>query len=123
MKNFLAVFKCAENSENHAAWKKLSKEEQEERREKGEKSLSLWTERYRDRIIYDGGPLDDKTKIVDNRGIRDIPSNMGAFAVVKANSHLEAANIFLDHPHFTYFPGDGVEVVELKNRLESHKSD
>ncbi len=59
----------------------------------------------------------------DNRGIRDIPSNMGAFAVVKANSHLEAANIFLDHPHFTYFPGDGVEVVELKNRLESHKSD
>jgi hypothetical protein len=38
---------------------------------------------------------------------------MGAFLVVKANSHDEAAKMFLEHPHFAIFPGDGVEVLEL----------
>ena len=31
MKTFVTVFTCAENSEAHEAWKKLSKDEQQQR--------------------------------------------------------------------------------------------
>jgi hypothetical protein len=32
--------------------------------------------------------------------------------VVLADSHENAAGLFKDHPHFTIFPGDSVEVME-----------
>jgi len=37
---------------------------------------------------------------------------LGGWIVVKAASQDEAAKLFLDHPHFTIFPGDRVEVME-----------
>jgi hypothetical protein len=41
-------------------------------------------------------------------------SNMiGAYMVVRASSHEEAAKIFIDHPHFTLFPGDSVEIMPV----------
>jgi len=32
---------------------------------------------------------------------------------VQAESHEAAANLFEGHPHFTIFPGDGIEVMEV----------
>jgi hypothetical protein len=32
--------------------------------------------------------------------------------VVSADTHEAAARMFLQHPHFALFPGDGVEVME-----------
>jgi hypothetical protein len=32
--------------------------------------------------------------------------------VVSAESHAAAARLFEGHPHFTVFPGEGVEVME-----------
>ena len=37
---------------------------------------------------------------------------MAAYTVVQAESHEAAAKLFLNHPHFTIFPGDGVEIME-----------
>ena len=37
---------------------------------------------------------------------------MAAFSIVQAESHEAAAKLFLNHPHFTIFPGDGVEIME-----------
>jgi hypothetical protein len=34
------------------------------------------------------------------------------YTVVRAESQEEAAKMFLGHPHFTIFPGDGVEIME-----------
>ncbi len=116
MKNFLAIFKCAENSEAHLAWIKLGPQKQQELADQGSLALEKWTAKYKDRIVWDGGPLDEKTKFVDKKGVHDIPSQVGSFIVVKAMSHQEAAEIFLNHPHFAFFPGDGVEVVECRNR-------
>ena len=45
-------------------------------------------------------------------GIADISNEMGAFTVVRAASHEAAAKMFLNHPHFTVFPGDSVEIME-----------
>ena len=35
-----------------------------------------------------------------------------AYTVVRAASHAAAAKLFEGHPHFTLFPGEGVEVME-----------
>ena len=35
------------------------------------------------------------------------------FVVVRAPSHEAAAKLFEGHPHFTIFPGDGVEIMEV----------
>lgn len=118
MKSFLAIFKCAENSKAHHEWMKLTPAMKNERMEKGEKSLQQWLAKYNDKIIYDGGHLDEVAKFVDNTGISDIASTMGSFMVVKAESYTEAAEMFSHHPHFACFPGDGVEVIEQRNRHE-----
>ena len=112
MKKFLAIFTCAENSNNHEAWKKLDANIQEERMKNGMSSLEKWEQTYKNQIIFDGGSLGKNTKKINNEGIHDIPSGMGNFKIVEAHSFDEAAKIFLDHPHFAIFPGDGVEVIE-----------
>jgi len=32
--------------------------------------------------------------------------------VVQAETHEAAAKLFLNHPHFSIFPGDSIEVME-----------
>ena len=63
-------------------------------------------------IVGMGGPL-GKTKKVDAQGIADIANEMGAFTVVRAASHEAAAKMFEDHPHFSVFPGERVEVMPV----------
>jgi len=38
---------------------------------------------------------------------------MGAFTVVRAGSHEAAAKMFEDHPHFTIFPGERIEIMPV----------
>jgi hypothetical protein len=58
-----------------------------------------------------GTPL-GKTKRVNKEGITDIRNAMTAYSIVRAESHEAAAKLFAAHPHFTIFPGDGIEVME-----------
>lgn len=119
MKNFLAIFKCAENSIAHEAWKTLSHEEQHFRTEKGMKENNEWFEKHREQIVDKGGMLGNSTKLINRNGMKNIPSQMGYYLIIKATSHDEAAQMFESHPHFTLFPGDGIEVVELTNSPRS----
>ncbi len=112
MKSFLAIFTCAENSKNHEEWKKLTEEAQKEIMKKGMMALDQWNEKYKNQVIFDGGPLSEMTKKVDRHGVQETPSQMGTFLLIQANSHEEAAKVFLDHPHFALFPGDGIDVLE-----------
>jgi hypothetical protein len=59
-----------------------------------------------------GGPL-GKTKRVGANGIADVSNEMGAFTVVRAESHEAAAKMFENHPHFAIFPGEAVEVMPV----------
>jgi hypothetical protein len=59
-----------------------------------------------------GGPL-GKTKKVDSSGIADIANEMGAFTVVRADSHEAAAKLFENHPHFAIFAGERVEIMPV----------
>jgi hypothetical protein len=59
-----------------------------------------------------GGPL-GKTKKVSQRGVEDTSNEMGAYMVVRADSHEAAAKLFEGHPHFMIFPGERVEIMPV----------
>jgi hypothetical protein len=109
MKTFLAIY--TGTPEAMAAWKTLPEQEVRDRQAAGVKAWYAWVERHRDAIVDDGGPL-GQTKRVSSAGIADVRNAMTAYTVVRAASHESAAKLFEDHPHFTIFPGDGVEVME-----------
>ncbi len=69
-----------------------------------------WRTRHADRIVDTGGPL-GKTKKVSAAGATETQNNIAGYVVVEADDHAAAARMFEGHPHFTIFPGDGVEVM------------
>ena len=70
-----------------------------------------WGEKHKDAIVVGGGPL-GKTKRAGPNGVTDIKNTLAGYVVVQAESHEAAAKMFENHPHFTIFPGDSVEVME-----------
>jgi hypothetical protein len=38
---------------------------------------------------------------------------LSGYTIVQAQSQEAAAQMFRDHPHFTMFPGDSVEIMEI----------
>ncbi len=63
-------------------------------------------------VVESGGPL-GKTKKITRQGVSDtknaidrLRSGTGGVATI------DAAKLFLNHPHFTIFPGDAVEIME-----------
>jgi hypothetical protein len=109
MKTFLAVFTGTPAS--MAKWSVLSEKERKEREATGISAWHAWVEKNRKSIVEVGSPL-GKTKNVSASGIFDIRNNLTAYTVVQAESHEAAARLFENHPHFTIFPGDGIEVME-----------
>lgn len=77
----------------------------------GMAAWSDWVTRHSASIIDVGSPL-GKTKRVSSDGVTDIANQDVAYVIVEAESHAAAAALFLEHPHFTIFPGDSVEVME-----------
>jgi hypothetical protein len=62
-------------------------------------------------IVDGGGPL-GKTKRTSAQGVSDLKNNLSGYVVLNAQSHEAAARLFEQHPHFTIFPGDSVEIME-----------
>ena len=112
MKNYLAVFTGSPGNPSFQKWESMNEATRAQRSREGMLVWQAWAEKHKDRIVEMGGPL-SKTKRIDDKGVSDIRNQMAAFTIVRAKSHEEAANMFLDHPHFTIFPGDGVEVMEI----------
>ena len=77
---------------------------------RGMQAWTDWMSRNADRIVDSGGPL-GKTKRVTTSGVADVQNNVAAYVVVEAEDHEAAARLFLGHPHFSIFPGDGVEIM------------
>lgn len=94
------------------AWNALSEAERKEKEKEGMVQWGKWMDDHRASIVEAGGPL-GKTKRTDREGVSDIKNEMGAYIVVQAASHEEAAKMFENHPHFTIFPGEWVETMEI----------
>ncbi len=108
---FLAVFLGGKSSPRMAAWNALPEEERRAKTKEGMAAWKAWAEERRASIV-EMGPL-GKTKRIAQGGVEDAANDMGAFMLVRAASHEEAARLFERHPHFTIFPGDSVEVMPV----------
>ncbi|WIY51869.1 hypothetical protein O9Z70_10280 [Devosia sp. YIM 151766] len=58
-----------------------------------------------------GSPL-GKTLLANRDGVTPMANAVAAYVIVEAESHTAAARMFEDHPHFSIFPGTGVEIME-----------
>lgn len=76
------------------------------------KAWHEWGETHKAAIVQNGGPL-GKTKRTGLNGVTDIKNNLAGWILVQAESHEAAAKMFEGHPHFTIFPGEAVEIMEV----------
>jgi len=109
MKNFLAIY--TGTAEKLEAFKKLDAEERARREAEGMKAWMDWGEKNAASIVDVGAPL-GKTKRAASEGVSDTKNNIAGYIIVRAESHDAAAKLFLNHPHFSIFPGDAVEIME-----------
>lgn len=109
MKKFLVVY--TGTPAGMEKWNAMPEGQRKEKEAAGMKAWGDWVNAHADAIVEQGAPL-GKTKRVDPKGVSDIRNAMAAFTVVQADSHEAAAKLFESHPHFTIFPGDGVEIME-----------
>jgi hypothetical protein len=93
------------------AWKQMDEAQRKTKEAAGMKAWQSWAETNAKAIVDPGGPL-SKTKRISKQGIADVRNEMGAYTIVQAESQEAAAKLFENHPHFTIFPGDAVEVME-----------
>jgi hypothetical protein len=109
---YLAVFLGSKTSPRMKAWMALPEAERKAKEKAGIAAWKAWVEKHHGALVAMGGPL-GKTKKVSDKGVADISNELGAFTVVRAESHEAAAKMFEGHPHFTVFPGEGVEVMPV----------
>jgi len=109
MKRFMAVY--IGTPEGMARWNARDEADRSARQAAGMEAWKAWAARHADDIVDAGGPL-GRTKSVSPEGLRDVRNALAAYVVVQAESHEAAARMFEGHPHFTFFPGDSVEIME-----------
>lgn len=111
MKKFLAVYIGTEESMHASGWNALSDTERQEREKKGIKAWKKWVDDNKDSIVEVGAPL-GKTLRTSKRGVEKSRNDLAGFTVVHAQSQEAAAKLFENHPHFTVFPGNSIEIME-----------
>jgi hypothetical protein len=109
MKKFLAIYLGSPAAMEK--WANLSEAAKKDRQKEGVRLWSTWGEKNSKLIKDVGSPL-GKTKKVNEKGIVDSRNQMTAYTIVEAETHDEAAKLFVNHPHFEIFPGDSIEIME-----------
>jgi hypothetical protein len=107
---YMALYTGTPQAAAKSGWDKLDDKTRREREEAGMNAWMAWGEKHKDKIVVEGGPL-GKTKRVDGAGIKDVTNNVAGYIIVEAASHEEAAAMFKEHPHFSIFPGEAVEIM------------
>jgi hypothetical protein len=111
MKKFLAVYMGTHASGRRAEWDALGDTERQKREAAGIEAWGQWMTLHAAAIVEQGGPL-GKTLRASAEGITATKNALTGYVVVEADSHEAAARMFSNHPHFSIFPGDSVEIME-----------
>lgn len=111
MKRFLAVYLGSPDSPARKQWNAMDEAVRKKRESAGIEAWIGWGEEHGASTVDTGTPL-GKTKCVDARGVSDTRNAICGYVIVEAESHDAAARLFLDHPHFSIFPGESVEIME-----------
>jgi hypothetical protein len=109
MKKFMAIY--LGSPAGREKWQALSEAERNQRQQAGFEAWMAWGTKYQAAIVEQGGPL-GKTKRISASGVADTTNAMSGWTIVQAESHEAAAKMFENHPHFTVFPGESVEIME-----------
>ena len=111
MSHFLAVYTGTPEARAATGWDDLPAEEMQARQLEGVAAWNAWMATHAERVVFHGGPL-GPTKKASKAGVEDARNNLVGFVVIEAENHEAAAAMFADHPHFSIFPGEGVEIME-----------
>ena len=111
MKKFLAIYIGTASALEKSEWKTMDEAKRKKLEASGMKVWMEWGAANQAAIVDQGAPL-GKTKRAAAQGITDIKNSMTGYVIVQAESHEAAARMFENHPHFTIFPGDSVEIME-----------
>lgn len=111
MKKFLAIYIGSMSGENMKKWNDMGEEAKKAKQQEGMNAWMDWGMKNSKSIIDQGSPL-GKTKRIDSSGVSDTKNLMTGYVIIEAESHDEAAKKFLNHPHFSVFPGEAVEIME-----------
>jgi hypothetical protein len=117
MKKFLAIYLGSEEAFEKSGWKTMDQAARKQRQQTGTDAWMQWGKQHVKSIVDQGTPL-GKTKLVDSGGISNTKNAISGYVIVEAESHEAAAKLFEKHPHFTIFPGVGVEVMECLDLAE-----
>lgn len=111
MKQFLAIYTGTKETREKSGWDSMDPDKRQKLEMEGIEAWGGWMKTHEKSIIVAGGPL-GKTKSVAKSGVSDVTNAMAGYIVIEAASHEEAAKLFLNHPHFSIFPGEAVEIME-----------
>jgi len=111
MKKFVGIYIGTEDALRRKGWIELDEQKRQQLIDAGMKAWMEWGTRHAEAIVDQGAPL-GKTKRASHDGIADVRNQMTGYVIVQAESHEAAAKLFENHPHFTVFPGDSVEIME-----------
>lgn len=106
--HFLAVYTMPRAA--LIAFRTLPKAEQDAVDAKGIPLWEDWEKRNAAHLPNLGGMV-GKTKRVTKNGIEDATNNICGYVIVEADDIDLAARLFAEHPHFSLFPGDGVDIM------------
>ncbi len=70
-----------------------------------------WAQANEKALIDPGAPLNTK-KLVTAQRVEDFTDALTGYAIVEADSHDEAVQIFSGHPHLGLFAGNSIAVLE-----------
>lgn len=109
MKKYLAIYLGSPAAMEK--WTALSEPAKLDRQKEGIRVWASWAEKNSKLISDVGNPL-GKTKRIDKSGVSDTKNQMTAYTIIEAESHEQAAKLFMNHPHFEIFPGESIEIME-----------
>ena len=110
-KKYVAIYLGSMGSAAFKQWNAMDEAERKQRQRAGMDAWIRWGKENEKAIVDGGGPL-GKTKRVDANGVSDTKNMMTGYVIVEAESHEAAAQMFANHPHFSIFPGESVEIME-----------
>ncbi len=108
MPHFLALYMGSEEGNARMAANALTPERMAE----GMAAWHKWMSDHASVVVHTGGPL-GKTKKASAAGVSDAKNYVSGYVVVEADSQEAAVKLFENHPHFSIFPGDSVEVMPV----------
>lgn len=112
MPSYLAIFTATGPSRARSGWSALGPDDIAQKRAAGIAAWKDWAQRNAVSLADPGAPI-GKTLRADASGVSEGANAITAFCIVRAESHQAAARLFENHPHFTHFPGEAVEIMPI----------